>query len=582
MHVAEWWRSLREAPPSLTTTQRRIFALVAIVSAVSRWFAIAASPWDWDEMLFMLATRRYDVSLHHPHPPGFPLFIALADLLRAIGLSEFHALQTIVVAASIAIVPATFFLCRELRLPFATSISAAAILAFFPNVWLFGGTAQSDVPSMTLVIVAVALLLRGCRDRRAYLAGAAVLGIAVGFRPQNLLIGFAPALIASACRRWRQVAVATLIGAAIVGASYGVAAERTGWENYRDAVMAHQKYIREVDSFRSPIRPPLWKAFDYFFVRPYRALPVNVPVALFVTVSFVVSCVKRRAPLLVTLAAFGPFAFFAWLMLDHFSTSRFSIGFAPMIAIFAADGIALLARRATLAVTVGLLLVMAVWVRPALHVVRTTLSPPVQSANWIRTHVDRRAPLYVHGSMGPFADALVDGWNVRPVMAPPPLPGWYWCEGRPFGSGGAAFERSRGRLLGLTRDRYYDVSVVPLTEVVRFGSGWYDLEQDENGGPTWRWMAQRSSAELPAIDAPAHLGLVLFVPEAPANITVSVDGVVVARTHATAREVDIGADLPRAAGARTMVIETDHPVVPGHGDERTLGLRLNDVRWTAR
>lgn len=556
-------------------------AVVTVAAAVSRWFAVAASPWDWDEMLFLLGMRHFDVSIHHPHPPGFPLFIAFADFLHAIGLSDFHALQTIAFVGAIAIVPATFFLCRELRLPFATSLTAAALLAFFPNVWLFGGTGLSDVPSMTLVIVAVALLLRGARDPRAYFLGAIVLGVSAAFRPQNLLIGFAPALLASARRRWREVVIATLIGAAIVGASYGIAAQKTGWDEYRAAIRLHQQYITQVDSFRSPQRPPLWKVFDDFFVRPYRALPINIPVALFVTVSFVVSCVKRRAPILTLLAAFVPFCLFAWLMLDHFSSSRFSIGYAPMIAILAADGIHLVARRDVFeeAVAAALVAVMIAWTWPALTIVHTTQSPPVQAAAWMRAHVDRRTPIWVHGSMSPYADALLDGDNLHDVMAPPPFPGWYLREDALPGA--IVFSRPHGRLWDLTRHRYFEVSVMPVRNVIAFGDGWYGAEQNASGSEMWRWMAQRSVAMLPAIDAPAHLGLALFVAETPANITVTVNGFA-ARVHANDHDIDVDLDLPPASGPRQLVIETDHAEPPRGREPRTLGVRLNDVRWTAR
>ena len=51
--------------------------------------------WDWDEALFCLGMRSYDVTNHHPHPPGFPVFIATAKLLRLIIPSDFRALQVI-------------------------------------------------------------------------------------------------------------------------------------------------------------------------------------------------------------------------------------------------------------------------------------------------------------------------------------------------------------------------------------------------------------------------------------------------------------------------------------------------------
>src|SRR5207237_8780060 len=117
--------------------------------------------------------------------------------VRKFGVGDVHALQAFSIAAGILIVPAMFFFCRELGMRFTTSLSAALLLAFAPNVWFYGGTAFSDLPSIVIVIVAVAFLLRGRSDARAYLASAAILVCAASMRPQNLLICAAPSLLAS-------------------------------------------------------------------------------------------------------------------------------------------------------------------------------------------------------------------------------------------------------------------------------------------------------------------------------------------------------------------------------------------------
>ena len=39
------------------------------------------------------------------------------------------------------------------------------------------------------------------------------------------------------------------------------------------------------------------------------------------------------ATIVAAIAAFGPFCIFAWLILDHFSASRFSIAYAPLVAL---------------------------------------------------------------------------------------------------------------------------------------------------------------------------------------------------------------------------------------------------------
>ena len=123
----------------MSRRERIALVVLTIVTAVTRWMALSTTPWDWDEYLFMLGMQHYDVASHHPHPPGFPLFIAFADLLRALGFGDFHALQAVAFLGAIAIVPATFFLCRELGMLPVPSLIAASFLAFFPNVWFYGG-----------------------------------------------------------------------------------------------------------------------------------------------------------------------------------------------------------------------------------------------------------------------------------------------------------------------------------------------------------------------------------------------------------------------------------------------------------
>src|SRR5437764_3766638 len=222
---------LMTAPEPLTRTQRRVFWIVAIVCAATRFLAMAKTLWDWDEALFCLGMRAYDVTSHHPHPPGFPVFIAAAKLMRAVTHDDFRALQSLNLIAGVLVFPAIFLLARELRVRFTTPAIAGAFCALFPNVWFFGGTAFSDVPSMVLVVFAIAMLFRGCRDANAYLIGTFLLALAIGIRPQNLMVGLFPGALATwyrARRNWRDVVFAFLLGAAISGIAYGSAIFATG------------------------------------------------------------------------------------------------------------------------------------------------------------------------------------------------------------------------------------------------------------------------------------------------------------------------------------------------------------------
>src|SRR5947199_10707842 len=90
------------------------FASLWTLTALTRFLAIARSPWDWDEVQFMRGMRAYDVSLHAPHPPGYPIYIALAKLARLFVADDFRALQTVVVIAGIALFPVVVHLARSL------------------------------------------------------------------------------------------------------------------------------------------------------------------------------------------------------------------------------------------------------------------------------------------------------------------------------------------------------------------------------------------------------------------------------------------------------------------------------------
>jgi hypothetical protein len=426
----------------LTRGERVAFWACALFSAAMRWPAKSLTLWDWDEALFALALRDFDVTAYHPHPPGFPLFIAAAKLVP---LDGFPALQTIVLLSSLFVFPAMFYLARALRASVPVAIGAGLLLAFFPNVWFFGGTALSDVPSMVLVVTACALLLRG-----HVLAGAVVLGIAAGFRPQNLLIGFVPFAIAFWQRKRAGLAGAAIL-VAMVGVTYGTAAWLSGgWSEYREVLATHEAYIRNTDSFLAPRHPGLLRVADDFFFRPYRAMPVNIVVTLLAAMAVV----QRRIWMIV--AIFGPFCLFAWLFLDFHSSSRFSIAYMPMFAMLAAAGIPRRAYAAVLAIVTALLIV---WTWPALRVVHTTPSPPVAAIEALPA-----GTIYVDERLAPHAELLLPERERRLVKVVPPFvedpDAVLLREGESNAAGAKNFTRERERLEGIARKRYFETSIV--------------------------------------------------------------------------------------------------------------------------
>lgn len=580
----------------MTPLQKRVFVTLAVVIALSRLLAISRSLFDWDEALFALALRDYDVVNHHPHPPGYPLFIFAARLIHLLGVEAFRSLQTIVVLGAILLFPALYLLGRAIGFGFTTSTGGAALFAFLPNVWVYGGTGFSDIPSTTVVLFACAFLLRS--DKRFYLLGAVLLGIAAGMRPPCLLIGLIPSLIGT----WRQlrarnigvVVAAMLIGATIVAASYLGAARATGSvEAYVKAVKAQSKYVRDIDSWRNPNREPLHEVAEDFFLKPVQHQIPMYALVLLALISLVTSAIKRRPPPLLTAAIFTPFAVAAWLNLDVFAAGRYSIPYLAAYALCAVDGLGILARRRVRvqAVLVAVVcLVFIVWTWPALRLQRTSDPPPMAALRWIKANVPAETPVYISHGIAPQADYLVPE---RPTYFERPeqiatLGGDAWVVDLKEVQGAHNFTWSRRNpLWKILRRRNFEASVSRVSNFVTFGPEWH--YQEGSGVNTYRWMPATATIALPPIRGNGKLHLRAHVPvdalPSPPQIEVTLNGAVVERFTAAQPAIEKTWTVPsRGDAPNELRITTSATVnlarLGRSGDPRDLGLRLDALSWT--
>jgi hypothetical protein len=579
----------------LTSRERLLVGVATIAVALTRIWARSRTLWDWDETLFCLALRDYDVIQHHPHPPGFPLYVALAKILRLFVHSDFHALQAVTTAAAIALFPLLFWLAYELRFPFRTAYLGSLLFMFFPNVWFYSGTAFSDIPGLAMLFAACAMLLRSCRDRRFYFLGALSLGLAAAIRPQALLIGCVPAMIASWCRvrekRPRDVVVATAIGVFVLAVSYGGAALASqSVQGYFATARSLREYVRKVDSFLNPGRQPLLSLFSDFFLRPIPGGRISEVISALALVAIVISFVRRTPRVWLLLAMFLPFNIVGWFMLDTNSISRYAVSYTAMYAILAADALAAIPLVQTIVVATIVVRLMW-WALPALRDVRSTPSPPIAAMRWIRDSVPRSGRLYVHGSMGPWSSYLLDGYATTIIEDPAELPlrpvsGWFVTEGSTAVAGAHNFVRDRGRLFDIARRRYFEVSVAPASGLLRFGAGWYG--EESVGTSAWRWMSGRSETLLPPIAGNARLSVGFdlpteLVPRQPA-ITVTLNGQVIDRFVCTMSSVKKSWIVPARGDAWNQLVMTlDQVINPAKEglapDARDLGLNLTSYSW---
>lgn len=575
-------------------TQRRILLILSLFIALTRFAAIAHSMFDWDEALFSLGVRDYDVTDHRPHPPGYPLFIAAAKVIALTGLDAFRCVQIVVLIGAAFLFPALYFLAREIGFDFTTSVGGAAVYAFLSNVWIYGGTGFSDVPAMTVVFCACALLLRGRRDPRALIAGAAVLGVAAGIRPANLLVGAVPALLAVwtqlRAKSYRAVAIAMLLGGAIVAGSYlGAALASRSIHDYVDIVRLQSKYLHDVDSWRNPKRPSLYEAARAFLLRPFWQEDLLNALAIAAMLSMIAAIVRRRTAPLLTLAIFVPLAITSWLNLDFYAAGRYAIGYMAVHALLAADGFLLFGRKAQAVLCAAVVAVSIVWAWPALHMQRTTDAPPVAALQWVRDNLPPSTPVYVHATLGPLTDYVLADRRPNFFEEPTDIPltmGDAWVVDRVIHEGGQTFVWPHSRLWNVLRRRNFEASVSRVSGLTRFVDGWYAPE--EAGSRSWRWMAKEGSVMLPSIRGSGVLSMKVRVPlsmlPAAPMLEIRWNGQVIERFPVTTEDIERSWTLAsRTDTVNELRIITSVTLVPAmrgiSKDARELGVRLDRLSW---
>lgn len=589
----------------LSRMERRLLIWTSVIVAITRVYAAARSMWEWDEALFALAMRNYDITNHRPHPPGFPLFIGLAHIPRLVVGSDFRALQIVTVAAAIALFPLLFLLARELRFGFWTSYLAALLFVFFPNVWLFGGTAFSDVPALALTLAAAAMFARSVRERRAFVPAAVLLGMALSIRPQNIILAVAPALLGTAAMlrvSWKRAMAGVLAGLAVVTISYGAAALASeSLSGYASAMQSQEDYVRRIDSAANTRRPPLSLLVPDFITRPMRgadratALEALIIIGIIATIAGV-----NRGGGVTALLMFVPMMLFSWVMLDMAAVTRYTVTYVAGHALFAAHGAAWISRLAkrysvhVQAVAIAILTAAyGSWAFPAIREVRRNEAPTAAVMEAVARYVPPNAPLYVHEGLAPFANYFLEEhgrsvlWFDASKSKPKPQAGaWMIVDSYVSSGDGKVFTREDGRTWQIARRRYYVTSVVPLAGEAHFGAGWY--QEEPYGLRNLRWMGERAEIVLPPSAKRTLLSIDVAIPTPLIDkrpvVTVTVNGRPVGQFVCTRqyeqREWVVEA---KPDGANVVALATSQVINPAREklgpDTRDLGLQLRSYVW---
>ena len=189
---------------------RRIVTAIAAIVLLAHLATLPSAPDDIDALNFMLGVRDFDVARHQPHPPGYPVFIALGKvstpLLRVIGVAspEVRGLAVWSTITGAALVLLLMTLWRAIDPDPARALVATVLAVASPLLWFTSLRPLSDVTGLCLAVASLALIVRALpapwtvmtptSSSRALVAGAFLAGVAIGIRSQTLVIT-APLLV---------------------------------------------------------------------------------------------------------------------------------------------------------------------------------------------------------------------------------------------------------------------------------------------------------------------------------------------------------------------------------------------------
>lgn len=318
---------------------------------------------DLDSINFALGVRDYDIAQHQPHPPGYPVFIAFAKALHAIGLSELTALalmSAVAGAGGVAACVALFRALDEGDRDGTFTWLAAGIVAACPLYWFTAARPLSDMTGLAASIGVQALLVAN-PSLGVVTAAAFGAGLAAGVRSQ--VIWLTLPMVAWACLRGpageRGVRIRRAVAAVAAGgllwfvpvvlvsggpAAYARVFYNQGAEDLTGVAMLAT----------TPTPRQLVLALQHAFVWPWGEWMLAAAVLVLGSVGAVRLVARRHAAAGLLLVGFGPYLVFD-LLFQETVTTRYALPLVVPAAYLAVKGATVLPRRLAVVVAVAVL-----------------------------------------------------------------------------------------------------------------------------------------------------------------------------------------------------------------------------------
>jgi hypothetical protein len=364
-------------------TVSRLLAALAAVFALAHIPFLATSLEDIDSVNFALGIRDFDVATHRPHPPGYPVYIALGKAATAIAgiyggqadapasAIEAKALAVLSLLGGIAAIGLLYLVFSSLTRSDVEAIAATVITATCPLLWYLAARPMSDLPGLAFALASQACLLSAWRrqqprpdgDRRLpppimaasgrmIVLGALLAGLAIGVRSQTMWLTLPVLALVMLDRVGRGVAGA-LLGSGVTfvmgGLAWGIPllVASGGLGAYLAALgtQAGEDFTSGEMLYTAPNARAAAFALLRTFVDPWDSTLLAGVVLVLAVAGKTHLLWRDRRSLLALTAMAGPYFVFHLLFQDT-SFVRYALPLVPVVAFLAVKGAALLTEVA--------------------------------------------------------------------------------------------------------------------------------------------------------------------------------------------------------------------------------------------
>jgi hypothetical protein len=506
-------------------------ALLAVLLLV-----MPATPWEFDEPLFFQALHRYDPVSHHPPPPGYPLFIHFAKLIRTIVPTDFGALVALSVASTLIGFAMLALALRNMTGDQATGIAGAALFYLSPSMLVHSTLPISEPGALALLATTLYLWTRCGTGTMACPLFALFAALTVGWRIQFAIFVVPLFLVAVVLMRtWRERFTALSIFTIVcllwltpltlaVGGVRELVQFETGQAGYlaaHDANESRGGWTPVAIAFR-------------FIAHPWGTKVLSLPLLILAAIGL--GSIVRRGqrsfvPLMVAGAAYIAFAL--WIM-DPADGVRYAIPFTLVVAFCAAcGGPALLPVRLRWLPPAIVAIASLAYTGPMLWQRRTVPSPPVQAATHARQSFPSNSIALYELPLWPHATYFLADRNPRRIdegladyYDDPDVPLFIFANGASSQPGAKVFRwESSDAYSKLTRNHYRVASIIPVPPERRFRVVRnIHAPEREIDGLEWRWITSPGELQLapgPARDVTLRFGLPEHYPFDTNDVTVT-------------------------------------------------------------